>query len=99
MLPDGTRVANLNGVAESVEFPWPGNHAYAPIVSVIHEPDGTDWYLHDDGTRTTTLYRKVNGVMRPLGLSATPTTPVPLSPSLLDKMYADGQLGGKPAGR
>lgn len=94
LLPDGSRVANLNGVTEVVDFSWPSK-PYAPIVMVMDGPGGHQWYVHEDGTRSTTMYTNVNGERKALGVSASPTAPVPLDPGLLDSMYEQGDFGGR----
>ncbi len=52
-LPDGTSVPPLNGVADPPRLVWT-NPEYAPIVRTEHNGD-YDWYVHADGTYSTTL--------------------------------------------
>lgn len=52
-LPDGSEVAPLNGVTEPAAMTW-GEGPFSPIVGKIHG-NGFDWYVHGDGTHTTTI--------------------------------------------
>jgi len=52
-LPDGSEVEPLNGVTTPAAMTW-GKGPYSPIVGTEHG-NGLDWYVHADGTRTTTL--------------------------------------------
>ena len=59
LLPDGTRVATLNGAsgARPLSEVWPKARPWSPIVGVERSAAGVDWYVHADGTRTTTVMR------------------------------------------
>jgi len=54
-LPDGTFVPTLNGAtgALSLRECW-GTRPWSPIERVDRSDVGVDWYVHEDGTRTTT---------------------------------------------
>ena len=54
-LPDGTFVAPLNGVVSPAQFKWTKG-PYAPIVGKRRgkEPGSWWWYVHADGTMSTT---------------------------------------------
>jgi hypothetical protein len=53
-LPDGTFVPALNGAvgAGSLREVWKG--AWSPIVGAERSDQGVDWYVHADGSRSTT---------------------------------------------
>ena len=53
-LPDGTFVAPLNGVQEPAPFLWPKNIPFAPIIGKELDDHGRWWYLHKDGSKSTT---------------------------------------------
>ncbi|GEM_PF-5296231 len=53
-LPDGTFVAPLNGVKEPAPFVWPMTIPFAPIVGKELDDHGRWWYIHKDGSRSTT---------------------------------------------
>jgi hypothetical protein len=54
-LPDGTFIACLNGAtgAPPLKDYW-GSRPWSPIVGLERSDLGVDWYVHADGTRTTT---------------------------------------------
>jgi hypothetical protein len=55
VLPDGTAVPCLNGAhdCESLARAW-GNWPWSPIVGVQRSDVGVEWYVHADGSRSTT---------------------------------------------
>ena len=57
--PDGTELPPLNGVEIPAKLQWPKNRPYSPVVGKKTEANGDTWYVHADGTRSTTimLYR------------------------------------------
>ncbi|MFO1078123.1 MAG: hypothetical protein U1E73_10425 [Planctomycetota bacterium] len=57
-LPDGTSVALLNGTTGALTLAsfW-GARAWSPIVRIERTDAGVDWYVHADGTRSTTEMR------------------------------------------
>lgn len=52
-MPDGSFVPTLNGVKNPAAIVW-GNQPYSPIVRKQIDPH-CEWYLHADGTYTTTV--------------------------------------------
>lgn len=77
LLPDGTEVAPLNGVVDPPKVIW-GDRPYSPIVRVTHST--IDWYLHADGSLTTTLevWRKDLGRKDAVTMVCNPTDVAPL---------------------
>ena len=75
-MPDGTEVEPLNGVKAPAAIVW-GDQPYSPIVGT-ERGNGIDWYVHADGTRTTTLeiWRSDLGRVDPLTLVSHPKAPV-----------------------
>ncbi|MBK8097292.1 MAG: hypothetical protein IPK26_09300 [Planctomycetes bacterium] len=51
--PGGHTLRALNGIAESVDMPWPADHAWSPVEGVVRD-QGQDWYRHADGSWSTT---------------------------------------------
>lgn len=51
--PDGTFMPTLNNVKVAVRVPWPAEVPFSPIVGRRFSA-GTEWYVHADGTQTTT---------------------------------------------
>jgi hypothetical protein len=83
-LPDGTEVAPLNGVKNPADMIW-GDRPWSPIVRVDHTT--IDWYVHADGSLTTTLevWRQDLGRKDPVTIVARPTDVMPVE-------TADGQI-------
>lgn len=56
LLPDGTRIRALNGAinASPMKGAWPKNVPWSPIVATERSDLGVDWYVHEDGSRSTT---------------------------------------------
>lgn len=52
-LPDGSSVAALNGVTTPAAMTW-GSRPFSPITGTIWS-EGIQWYVHENGSRTTTL--------------------------------------------
>ncbi len=55
-LPDGTFVPALNGAvnAKPLVTAWDPQVPYAKIIRQERAPDGVDWYVHADGSFSTT---------------------------------------------
>jgi len=56
LLPDGTRVATLNGATDApplAEY-WGTTVPWSPIVGIERNDQGIDWYLHQNGSYSTT---------------------------------------------
>ncbi|MBL8723626.1 MAG: hypothetical protein JNK49_06235 [Planctomycetes bacterium] len=52
-MPDGSFVPTLNGVKNPAKIAW-GEFPYSPVVRIQKDPT-LDWYVHADGTYTTTI--------------------------------------------
>ena len=76
--PDGTILDALNGVTGAVELRWPRHLPYAAIVGQETSPTGLQWYVHGDGSRSTTQWvtfvdgrrEAVSTVASPTGIAA-----------------------------
>ena len=77
-LPDGSEAAPLNGVQQPAAMTW-GNRPYAPIVTTTWS-DGVEWYVHENGTRSTTvdLFRQDLGRHDAVTVVAHPGEPSPI---------------------
>lgn len=73
-MPDGTWLPALNGVTGVDPILWEPGRPYAPVVGVERLADGFDWYVHADGTRTTTrsMWRPDLGREDPTALTQHP---------------------------
>jgi hypothetical protein len=83
-LPDGSEVEPLNGVKAPPAMVW-GETPYAPIVG-REFGNGIEWYVHADGTRSTTLdrWRDDLGRRDSVTLVAHPKAPVPVEAGAAD---------------
>lgn len=54
-LPDGSWAPALNGAKNPAPLDWPPDIPYAPIVKRVTDPLGQDWYVHADGSKSTTV--------------------------------------------
>jgi hypothetical protein len=82
-LPDGSCVPALNGVTDPVPMTWPADLPYAPITGVQRDPSGRDWYVHADGSQSTTvdLWSANDGRGVAWTLVANPAPALPVEPS------------------
>ena len=84
-LPDGSFTAPLNGAIDPPPLAWPPNVAWSPIVGRELGAAGVEWYVHTDGSRSTTemkwradlgRFDAVTRLARPgQSTPASPTTP------------------------
>lgn len=75
--PGGQSMPALNGVTADVKLNW-GTKPFTPIVGVETGPDGTQWYVHENGTRSTVTMNTMNGVPQAMGMVAEPTDSAPM---------------------
>ena len=83
-LPDGSFVPLLNGVREAPRGSWwPAGQPWSPIVRRETYADGTEWYVHADGTKSTTVmvWRSELGRHDAAVQVATPVPTLPLAPA------------------
>jgi hypothetical protein len=58
--PDGTRLPLLNCLDEAPPIQvHPGVERLAPVIAIVVDADGWEWYEHADGSRTTTRLQAV----------------------------------------
>jgi hypothetical protein len=79
--PDGSSMPALNGVKTDVVINW-GTRPFTRVVGTEDGPRGWKWYVHENGTRSTTAMVDVNGVPQPMGLVADPEKALPPLPDL-----------------
>lgn len=63
----------LNGVKDDVKIQW-GTRPFTKIIGTEDGPNGWKWYVHENGTRSTTAIDAKGNAM---GLVAEPTTALP----------------------
>jgi len=86
----GQEAEALNGVTGTVRVDWVG--PWSPIKQMVTDPNnGWQWYVHEDGSRSTTRMIDMNGVPQAMGLRAQPTEPLPvLDDAMLKQMQQQG---------
>ena len=52
--PDGTALPPLNGVAKSPKLTWHKLLPYSKVVGQERDAQGREWYVHENGARSTT---------------------------------------------
>ncbi len=53
LFPDGTWLPILNGVKDAPPYPgFSKGYPYAPVVQIVTDNEGMQWYIHADGTRS-----------------------------------------------
>ena len=62
---------------------WPRERPYSPIVKVEVDPHGQEWYVHEDGSKSTTVmgWRKDLGRLDAMTQVANPVPTVAREPS------------------
>lgn len=80
--PDGSRLPALNGVTTDLKLDW-GIRPFTKVVGIENGPNGWQWYVHENGTRSTTVMNTMNGVLQPMGLVAEPEQSKPIFPGSL----------------
>ena len=93
VLPNGERVRALNGVRTEIRLLWPAETPYSPITGITTQTDGVEWYVHADGSHSTTqmIYRSDLGRTTAMSMVANPRPALPLQ--------SDQDSGRKPAAR
>lgn len=84
LLPDGSEVAPLNGVTDPPALVW-NNPEWSPIVRQERN-GGIDWYVHADGSYSTTqwIWRSDLGRYDAMSYSLHPRAPAPIDPGALE---------------
>ena len=82
-LPDGTRLPVLNGAYGAPDIQWPAGIPWSPVVRKMVDNDGQEWYVHADGTYSSTVitYRSDLGRHVPVTQVAHPEKAAPMDPS------------------
>ncbi len=82
LLPDGSTVPVLNGAFGAPAMGWPEERPWSPIIAKETDPDGVEWYVHEDGSKSTTqnLYHKHVGGMAPVTNVYNPAKALALDP-------------------
>ncbi len=61
VFPDGSRQPPLNGVTKAPKITWHRMLPFTPVVRVETDASGRQWYVHENGARSTT-YVDARGV-------------------------------------
>ena len=88
LLPDGTTVPILNGAFGAPAMGWPDDRPWSPIIGKETDRAGLEWYIHEDGSKSTTqnLYHEHIGGMAPLTNVFNPAKVLPMDPDEIDRV-------------
>jgi hypothetical protein len=89
-MPDGSFVPTLNGVKNPAKIAW-GEQPYAPVVRIQKDPT-LEWYVHADGTYTTTIMQWRSDLNRE---DAVTLCLHPATPTAVDAPADDGPNAAK----
>ncbi len=53
--PDGTWLPALNGAMGAPAVVWPKDVPFAPVVKIVRDAQGVDWWSHADGSWSTSI--------------------------------------------
>ncbi len=53
--PDGTYLPSLNRVLNAPAMQWPAHRPYSPVVGTTRNEKGVEFYMHQDGSLSTTV--------------------------------------------
>lgn len=77
--PDGTKLPPLNGIKKAPPIVF---HRLIPFTKVLRKEfdkaSGLEWYVHENGARSTTRLQWRNGVQEAVGELSMPTTSQPM---------------------
>lgn len=62
--PDGTACPPLNGVTKAPQLIWHRSIPFTKVVRIEQDRMGRDWYVHENGVRSTTY---LDGQGKPIG--------------------------------
>jgi hypothetical protein len=84
-LPNGTFIEPLNGVTRPQPMLWPKEVPWSPVIGKELDTLGYWWYVHADGSKTTTYVGKnpLTGRLEAITEVANPTRPLPIRPEEL----------------
>lgn len=93
--PDGSKQPALNGVQTDLVIEW-GVRPFTPIVGIEDGPGGWKWYVHENGTRSTTaMVADKDGVLQAHAVVAEPEAPLPLAPGPEGPKSGGARPGGQ----
>lgn len=97
-LPTGEYVQGLNGVIDCGRLAWPSDRPYSPIIGVERSPDGKDWWVHADGSKSISemVFRSDLGRHDATTLVHNPTPGLPLEPAAMSRAKGEAEAAGKP---
>jgi hypothetical protein len=79
--PDGTKLPPLNGVTKAPAVTFHRLVPFAKVVRKERDPrTGLEWYIHENGVRSTTRLQWRNGVQEAVSEVDMPRTPAPVVP-------------------
>jgi hypothetical protein len=75
LYPDGTRLPPLNGVKKAPQLSFHRNQPFTRVVGVERDARGREWYVHENGVRSTT-YLDARGMVMGEVMKDAPVVPI-----------------------
>lgn len=75
LYPDGTRLPPLNGVTKAPQLSFHRNQPFTRVVGIERDARGREWYVHENGIRSTT-YLDARGMVMGEVMMDAPVMPI-----------------------
>lgn len=75
LYPDGTRLPPLNGVKKAPQLSFHRNQPFTRVVDIERDARGREWYVHENGVRSTT-YLDARGMVMGEVMMDAPVMPI-----------------------
>ncbi len=75
LYPDGTRLPPLNGVKQAPQLSFHRNQPFTRVVGIERDARGREWYVHENGIRSTT-YLDARGMVMGEVMMDAPVVPM-----------------------
>jgi hypothetical protein len=95
LLPTGEYIQALNGAVDAPPLSWEQGRPYSEIIGIERTPAGQEWWVHADGTKSTTEmnFRSDLGRADATTQVAHPARPLPIEPEELSRVQQEGRMG------
>ena len=75
LYPDGTRLPPLNGVKKAPQLAFHRDQPFTRVVGIERDARGREWYVHENGVRSTT-YLDARGMVMGEVMKDAPVVPI-----------------------